>query len=200
MAATAMATTAPAVARSSSRRQASYNSQPSERHHQRNPSGSRASATTSDSHRPESQSYSHGRTGSSAQQQSLAAVAKKDWEQSNVGRPSTTHRSSSRDQYHTGNERERSAYTTEPKSGQPRYSSDMPRTPASAGHGSAPTSARSRGDASSHDAAAPVKRRTTITAQTGTWTLGKTIGAGSMGKVKIAKNMATGESVRHPSI
>ncbi|EUC34015.1 hypothetical protein COCVIDRAFT_15083 [Bipolaris victoriae FI3] len=38
------------------------------------------------------------------------------------------------------------------------------------------------------------KRRTTITAPaTGTWALGKTIGAGSMGKVKLAKNVETGE-------
>ncbi|RMZ68919.1 kinase kin1 [Pyrenophora seminiperda CCB06] len=38
------------------------------------------------------------------------------------------------------------------------------------------------------------KRRTSITApSTGTWALGKTIGAGSMGKVKLAKNAETGE-------
>lgn len=40
------------------------------------------------------------------------------------------------------------------------------------------------------------KRRTTITApSTGTWALGKTIGAGSMGKVKLAKHNETGEQV-----
>lgn len=39
------------------------------------------------------------------------------------------------------------------------------------------------------------KKRTTITAQTGNWALGKTIGAGSMGKVKLAKNLETGEQV-----
>ncbi|KIW12914.1 hypothetical protein PV08_08101 [Exophiala spinifera] len=37
------------------------------------------------------------------------------------------------------------------------------------------------------------RRRTSITAQTGTWSLGKTIGQGSMGKVKLAKNIETGE-------
>lgn len=43
------------------------------------------------------------------------------------------------------------------------------------------------------------KRRTTITApSTGTWALGKTIGAGSMGKVKLAKNVETGEQVCYP--
>ncbi|KAF1994584.1 serine/threonine protein kinase-like protein Kin1 [Amniculicola lignicola CBS 123094] len=40
------------------------------------------------------------------------------------------------------------------------------------------------------------KRRTTITGpHTGQWLLQKTIGAGSMGKVKLAKNAATGEQV-----
>ncbi|OJJ49740.1 hypothetical protein ASPZODRAFT_58243 [Penicilliopsis zonata CBS 506.65] len=39
------------------------------------------------------------------------------------------------------------------------------------------------------------KRRTTITTPTGQWALGKTIGAGSMGKVKLAKSLETGEQV-----
>ena len=39
------------------------------------------------------------------------------------------------------------------------------------------------------------KRRTTVTTPSGQWALGKTIGAGSMGKVKLAKNMETGEQV-----
>ena len=44
-------------------------------------------------------------------------------------------------------------------------------------------------------AASQPKRRTTINTTTGQWALGKTIGAGSMGKVKLAKNMETGEQV-----
>lgn len=43
------------------------------------------------------------------------------------------------------------------------------------------------------------KRRTTITTPSGQWALGKTIGAGSMGKVKLAKNVETGEQVRFPN-
>ena len=39
------------------------------------------------------------------------------------------------------------------------------------------------------------RRRTMITTPSGQWALGKTIGAGSMGKVKLAKNMETGEQV-----
>jgi len=40
------------------------------------------------------------------------------------------------------------------------------------------------------------RRRTTVTAQTGTWALQKTIGQGSMGKVKLATNQETKEQVR----
>lgn len=47
-------------------------------------------------------------------------------------------------------------------------------------------------------ASAQPRRRTTITTPTGQWALGKTIGAGSMGKVKLAKNMETGEQVNTP--
>jgi hypothetical protein len=48
------------------------------------------------------------------------------------------------------------------------------------------------------NAPAQPKRRTTITTPTGNWALGKTIGAGSMGKVKLAKNIETGEQVTIP--
>lgn len=50
-------------------------------------------------------------------------------------------------------------------------------------------------DATSQGNPGSAKRRTTINAPTGEWTLGKTIGAGSMGKVKLAKNLETGEQV-----
>jgi serine/threonine protein kinase KIN1/2 len=43
------------------------------------------------------------------------------------------------------------------------------------------------------------KSRTTIPAQTGNWVLGKTIGAGSMGKVKLARRVEGGEQVCFPS-
>jgi hypothetical protein len=42
------------------------------------------------------------------------------------------------------------------------------------------------------------KSRTTIPAQTGNWVLGKTIGAGSMGKVKLARRPEGGEQVSPP--
>jgi hypothetical protein len=39
------------------------------------------------------------------------------------------------------------------------------------------------------------RKRAYITCSTGSWQLGKTIGAGSMGKVKLARNQETGEQV-----
>jgi hypothetical protein len=41
------------------------------------------------------------------------------------------------------------------------------------------------------------KSRTSIPAPTGNWVLGKTIGAGSMGKVKLARRAEGGEQVIH---
>ena len=47
-----------------------------------------------------------------------------------------------------------------------------------------------------HPRTAPRQRKTTIHGATGTWVLGKTIGAGSMGKVKLAKKQDGSEQVR----
>lgn len=58
-----------------------------------------------------------------------------------------------------------------------------------------PGASETTSDAGAHGSGGVAKRRTTISAQTGTWSLGKTIGAGSMGKVKLAKNLETGEQV-----
>lgn len=60
---------------------------------------------------------------------------------------------------------------------------------------SADSSQHATGTHGTPTAAAQPRRRTTITTPTGQWALGKTIGAGSMGKVKLAKNMETGEQV-----
>ncbi|KFH44148.1 Protein kinase-like protein [Hapsidospora chrysogenum ATCC 11550] len=46
-----------------------------------------------------------------------------------------------------------------------------------------------------HSSSRPSKSRTTIPTQSGKWILGKTIGAGSMGKVKLASKEDTGEQV-----
>ena len=183
-----MATTAgPTVVRSTSRRQGSYNTQTTEKH-QRTPSASlRSPASPGEAATPD------------YQQQSLGGVARRDYETTNVARASHGRRSSSRDPAHSApssrEEGRRSAHHRDEPRSAPKYSSDHPRTPSSAGHGPPSTSSRSRADPSMSDQTMQVKKRTTITTQTGTWSLGKTIGAGSMGKVKLAKNMETGETV-----
>lgn len=59
----------------------------------------------------------------------------------------------------------------------------------------AAAAAAGAGAAAPEQPAMQPKRRTMISTPTGQWALGKTIGAGSMGKVKIAKNIETGEQV-----
>ena len=195
-----MATTAgPTIARSTSRRQTAYGAATSERH-QRTPSESLRSPTAAGegNNRTEYASPSH--------QQSLAGVARRDYETTNVARSQPPRRSSSRDPSYVPaspaqpGQREdsvRNHHRAESRPNAPRYSSDMPRTPGTTNYNNyQPSSARTRGDGPTSDQPMPVRKRTTITAQTGTWSLGKTIGAGSMGKVKIAKNTETGETVR----
>lgn len=70
-----------------------------------------------------------------------------------------------------------------------RYSSNMPSHAANSG-GPAPVVVPTE---SKHKSSG--KSRTTIPAQTGNWVLGKTIGAGSMGKVKLARRVEGGEQV-----
>lgn len=72
--------------------------------------------------------------------------------------------------------------------GHSRYNSEKPQPAPSAANGAAPSETRS-------STTQNLRRRTTIDTQTGHWELGKTIGAGSMGKVKLARNKATGEQV-----
>jgi hypothetical protein len=67
-----------------------------------------------------------------------------------------------------------------------RYSANMPSHAANSG-GPAPVVAPTE---TKHKASG--KSRTTIPAQTGNWVLGKTIGAGSMGKVKLARRAEGG--------
>lgn len=185
------ATTAPpAVVRTTSRRPNSYQRTPS--------SSSRTPATLIEPHRSDSSSQ---RGPAMAQQQGLGDVARRDYEQSNLARPQSTRRSSSKDRNYTTPSSQRtdgahsSSHRSNSRHGQTRYSSDVARPPPSTGHATPQQAqSRSRGDGTGREAV-PVKKRTTVTAQTGIWTLGKTIGAGSMGKVKLARNTETGEQV-----
>ncbi|KAF2089108.1 serine/threonine protein kinase-like protein Kin1 [Saccharata proteae CBS 121410] len=120
-------------------------------------------------------SHSHSHTGS--QHTNLPNVARRDFEQSNVARaPSESRRDPSRDRTHTS------------QSQHARYASD-----ASTGAQPADTQTQTPTRAPGNNTSG--RRRTTIGAQTGQWALGKTIGAGSMGKVKLARNVETGEQV-----
>ena len=164
-------------------------------------SGRRSGAQrpTSSSHRSSSRSYTHDPPVSN--QAALANVARRDHETINVARRLSTRRSSSRDrasEYYPeparGHHRDRSRPSSSRNStefsggmtvvangnsvtGQPVVSSVYPDRPTTSGH-------TSMG-----------RRRTSIATTTGTWSLGKTIGQGSMGKVKLAKNIETGEQV-----
>lgn len=84
----------------------------------------------------------------------------------------------------------RSAPAHQHRSHHSRHSKDMSTSVANGG-GPAPvvTAQESRHTGRSG------KSRTTIPAQTGNWVLGKTIGAGSMGKVKLARRPEGGEQV-----
>ena len=199
----ATAAASPTVVRSSSRRQPSHPA-PVERHHQRTPSSStRSPITPGETQRSEthSHSYAHSRVLSSSQQAQLGGVARRDYETTNLARPPSSRRSSSRDRSHIGSpptvrtESTRSTHRSSSKTGHSRYSSDMTPTSTAAGPPSTQSSSAPRHQTDGSGSTGPVKRRTTIGTQTGEWSLGRTIGAGSMGKVKLAKNLETGEQV-----
>lgn len=151
----------------------------------RSPSARRAHPQPSPSDRPH-RSQSTTTRSHPRQQQGLQHVAARDWEQSNVANEGVR-RSESKD---------RPAHAaptpTRPDSsrrGHVRYASDASTATAM------PINGVTADGRPAH--MATTKRRTTITApSTGTWALGKTIGAGSMGKVKLAKHSETGEQVR----
>lgn len=66
-------------------------------------------------------------------------------------------------------------------------------TAPSSSHGAPPPD--SHGHRGSHSASKQTRSRTTIPTQSGKWILGKTIGAGSMGKVKLARKEDGSEQV-----
>ncbi|KAG9646783.1 protein kinase, partial [Aureobasidium melanogenum] len=116
---------------------------------------------------PRRQPSVHTRSASAAAAPQLANVARDNFEQSNVAQqPSSS--------------RHRDAPA---RSDSTRYNSQEMHTSSSNGTHAAAASGTN------------VRRRTTIDATTGHWDLGKTIGAGSMGKVKLARNKETGEQV-----
>ena len=191
--------TAPAIVRSSSRRQPSYPATSDDRP-RRAPSNASKPPTTAGG-LPRSNSQTRP---SSSQQAALTNVARRDHETTNVARPqSSSHRSSSRDGSYATPNPKRTDSTRENRysTSKPSHSRNNSRMSAADAAIAAtpslqtPTGARFHPDTAPHGNSGTTKRRTTVTAQTGEWTLGKTIGAGSMGKVKLAKNLETGEQV-----
>ncbi|KAF2031958.1 serine/threonine protein kinase-like protein Kin1 [Setomelanomma holmii] len=152
----------------------------------RNPSTRRAHPHASPADRPHRSQSTTSRPSNhshSRHQQGLANVAARDWEQSNVANENVR-RSESRDRTAPTPTRTESS-----RRGHTRYASDASTVSAMPTNGVAT-------DGRVGQVQANTKRRTTITApSTGTWALGKTIGAGSMGKVKLAKHSETGEQV-----
>ncbi|KAJ9627655.1 Serine/threonine-protein kinase [Taxawa tesnikishii (nom. ined.)] len=132
-----------------------------------------------------------------SQQAQLANVARRDFEQTNVAHPpSSSRRSESRDRPPANSTPSRTDSTRNPASGSrhghTRYDSNASAPSAAMANGSQPSEASARHSSSTQQ---QPRRRTTIDAITGHWELGKTIGAGSMGKVKLARNKETGEQV-----
>ncbi|KAL4872773.1 hypothetical protein BDV12DRAFT_126184 [Aspergillus spectabilis] len=101
-------------------------------------------------------------------------------------RPSTSHRSES-----SSNKPQR---TLSVRSHQ-RDSIDMASSGPGAGDGGAGHSHAGSGHHLHPANPNQPKRRTMIATPTGQWSLGKTLGAGSMGKVKVGKHLETGEQV-----
>lgn len=192
----------PTLIRSSSRRQQAYTATP-DRPHRSSSTTSKPATNPSGVSRAISQSQARQ---ASSQQPPLVETARRDYEASNVVRTPSSRRSSSRDRSHPVTTMKRSESTrdsrhTPTRPGHSRHSSHMSTTVAVAAIANGASAAGSspagkpQADAATHGNGSSTKRRTTITAQTGQWTLGKTIGAGSMGKVKLAKNLETGEQV-----
>lgn len=160
---------------------------------------SRTQGPKSSSHRSSSRHHTHDPPVSN--QATLVNVARRDHETINVARRPSSRRSSSRDrasEYHPeptrGHHRDRSRPSSS------RNSTDFSGGTTVIANGNsvagqpAPSTVHSdRPITSGHTAMG--RRRTSIATATGTWSLGKTIGQGSMGKVKLAKNIETGEQV-----
>ncbi|KAI9840682.1 MAG: serine/threonine-protein kinase KIN2 [Sclerophora amabilis] len=173
-------------------------------HPTRPPSISKPPATPNSTQRAESHAFGSPSSSPHQQQQLNNVLPRRDYETSNLARPPSSRRSSSRDassaaQAPVRTASTRSTHRNSSRSSHNRYTSEMGNAPPAATNGESaavPGSTsvaehRERPPANSSSS----KRRTTVTGQSGQWSLGNTIGAGSMGKVKLAKKLDTGEQV-----
>nr|OQO22273.1 hypothetical protein B0A51_09330 [Rachicladosporium sp. CCFEE 5018] len=122
----------------------------------------------------------------------MATVARNDYEQTNLARPPSGSRRSESHDRSTSTQQPARTESSRTSSGhartQSRYDPNAPQTAPPASNGASVPDNRSSNPTN-------LRRRTTVDTQTGHWDLGKTIGAGSMGKVKLARNKETGEQV-----
>ncbi|KAI9373068.1 hypothetical protein BJX61DRAFT_407300 [Aspergillus egyptiacus] len=128
-------------------------------------------------------------------------IARRDFEPSR-GAQTTSRRETSRER---SQERPSSSYRTELSSNKPqrnlsvkshqRDSIDMAAAGPAGADGGAGHSHAASGQQVYPATSGQSKRRTMIATPTGQWSLGKTLGAGSMGKVKVGKHLETGEQV-----
>ncbi|KAL2818271.1 hypothetical protein BJX63DRAFT_68455 [Aspergillus granulosus] len=128
-------------------------------------------------------------------------IARRDFESSKGAHQPSSRRESSRER---SQERPSTSYRSE-SSHKPqrnlsvrshhRDSTDMASAAPVAANGGAGHASSTSGHHLHPGNSAQPKRRTMITTPTGQWSLGKTLGAGSMGKVKVGKHLETGEQV-----
>lgn len=128
----------------------------------------------------------------------LNNVAQRDYEDTNVARPQSSRRSS-REGRREANGTESRHGRTSSRPNSRRNSQDFTTAPThqNGASGHARTASASNpppytGQTAPYQSTG--RRRTSIACSTGTWGLGKTIGQGSMGKVKLAKNLESGET------
>lgn len=154
----------------------STNQRPPSGHHQR--SGSR--------------SYTQ-ETPPTANPAALANVGRREQDGSNGARPTSSRRNSreGRSDPHGDTSQHR---RTSSRPSSRRNSQDLSAPSTMVANGSSAPPVLPTSDRHMPQPYPPVgRRRTSIATSTGTWSLGKTIGQGSMGKVKLAKNLETTE-------
>lgn len=197
-----MSTAAQSASPALNRSHSSARSPPSAYSHTPPQQPSQPARTRSTNQRPSSSS--HNRTTSRTYDQEtitqpgqggLNNVARQDYERTNLNRNSSTRRSSREGRSAYEEEGTRYARTSSSR----RNSQDFTVAPRPTTNGTTappqPPAAPAPQPMVHPNYGQMGRRRTSITTQTGTWQLGKTIGQGSMGKVKVARNSETGETV-----
>lgn len=147
----------------------------------------RIPASTSTPHRSASV------TNHRASERPLDSIAKRDGETTNLARPSRSSTGKDRNPPDRSESTRANHHKSSSRTRESRHQQEMSgNTSVAQGSGPAPVVAPPE---SKHGSSKTGRSRTTITTQTGNWVLGKTIGAGSMGKVKLAKRVEGGEQV-----